>query len=65
VVNIFRQNGQMLREEKTMPLMRSTEDEGRQIANLRTLERRNADHSPAPLEQLQEAPVRAATSSPS
>jgi isobutyryl-CoA mutase len=54
-VNTFRQNGQTLEEEKTVPLMRSTEEEKqRQIANLRAFQRRNAERSPAALERLQQ-----------
>jgi isobutyryl-CoA mutase len=48
-----RQPGETLEEEKTVPLMRSTEEEKqRQIANLRAFQKRNAERAPAGLERL-------------
>jgi isobutyryl-CoA mutase len=55
-VNTFRSDGGTLEEEKTVPLMRSTEEEKRrQIAKLRAFHARNADRAPAALEDLQRA----------
>jgi len=52
-VNAFRSDEETLEEEKTVPLMRSTDEEKRrQIANLRAFQQRNAGASGEALERL-------------